>query len=129
MTDKKLLPPIFPVEAAILNRLRQVAHLDALGAFQVGDGAGNFQDAVVGTGGEAEPLHGGLQDGEAGGVGHGELMQQLGVHLGVAMDALVDGEPLRLHLTGGDDPLAHGGARLAGLPLGYLLERKRLRHL
>ena len=32
-----------------------------LGAFEVGDGAGHFKDAVVGAGGEALLLHGALE--------------------------------------------------------------------
>ena len=37
--------------------------------------AGDFQDTVIGTGGEAETLHGGFEDGEAGSVGNGVLME------------------------------------------------------
>lgn len=42
---------------------------------QVGYRAGDFQDTVIGTGGEAETLHGGFKDGEAGSVGNGVLME------------------------------------------------------
>lgn len=68
-------PPILPIQAPILYRLRQMPDLDALGAVQVRYRAGDFQDTVVGTGGEAEALHGGFEDGEAGSVGNGVLVE------------------------------------------------------
>ena len=50
-------------------------YLDPLGSAQVRYRAGDFQDTVIGTGGEAETLHGGFEDGEAGSVGNGVLME------------------------------------------------------
>jgi hypothetical protein len=37
-----------------LDGFAEVLGLDGGGGFQIGDGAGYFQDAVVGAGGEAE---------------------------------------------------------------------------
>ena len=59
----------------ILYRLRQMPDFDMFRIIQVGYRAGDFQDTVIGTGGEAETLHGGFEDGEAGSVGNGVLME------------------------------------------------------
>ena len=67
--------PILPIQTPILYRLRQMPYLDPLGSVQVRYRAGDFQDTVIGTGGEAETLHGGFEDGEAGSVGNGVLME------------------------------------------------------
>ena len=39
-----------PVEAAVLDRFEQMRRLDGVGAGEIGDGAGDFQDTVVGSG-------------------------------------------------------------------------------
>ena len=59
----------------ILYCFRQMPHLNTFRIIQVGYRAGDFQDTVIGTGGEAETLHGGFEDGEAGSVGNGVLME------------------------------------------------------
>ena len=41
-----------PVEAAVLDGFEEVRCFDAIGAGKVGDGAGDFEDAVIGAGGE-----------------------------------------------------------------------------
>ena len=68
-------PPILPIQTPILYRLRQMPDFDVYRIIQVGYRAGDFQDTVIGTGGEAETLHGGFEDGEAGSVGNGVLME------------------------------------------------------
>ena len=67
--------PILPIQTPILYSLRQMPYLDPLGSVQVRYRAGDFQNTVVSTGGEAETLHGGFEDGEAGSVGNGVLME------------------------------------------------------
>ena len=47
-----------PVEAAVLDRFEQVRGSDGLGAGEVGDGARDLEDAVVGAGGQMQFLHG-----------------------------------------------------------------------
>ena len=42
--------PVTAVEVAIADGLGDVVGLDALAAFEVGDGAGDLEDAAVGTG-------------------------------------------------------------------------------
>src|ERR1700735_275360 len=53
--------PIGAIEGAVLDGLAQVLGLDAGRAFQVCDGARNFQDAVVGSGRQAQALNSRLQ--------------------------------------------------------------------
>src|SRR5690348_5134566 len=54
-------PPQLAVEGAELDGLRDVVRGNLFAAAQVGDGAGNFQDAVVGAGAEVVFRHGQLQ--------------------------------------------------------------------
>src|SRR5690242_1708527 len=49
-----ILGPIGPVEGAILDGFSNVFGSDLRGAFEIGDGAGDFQNTVMGAG--AEPL-------------------------------------------------------------------------
>src|ERR1700722_10726041 len=53
--------PVRTVEAAVLDGFGDVFGLDRVGAFEVGDGAGDFQDAVVGAGAEALLGHGAFE--------------------------------------------------------------------
>ena len=86
---------------------------DVGGALEVGDGAGDFEDAVVGPRGHIHALHGVAKFLQAGGVGLGVFVQQGRGHLGVAVDAGFVLEAAFLEHPGGDDALADGGARLA----------------
>ena len=56
-------------------------------AAEVGDGAGDFEDAVVGSRAHVHAGDGLAQLGHALGVGLGVLVQQRGGHLGVAVHA------------------------------------------
>ena len=47
------LCPVGAVQGAILDGFAQMLRCDVLGGFEVGDGAGHFQDTVVGTGRKA----------------------------------------------------------------------------
>ena len=42
--------PIIPIQTPILHRLRQVFGADYLGMIEIGDGARDFQNTVVGAG-------------------------------------------------------------------------------
>ena len=44
------LSPIAPIQIAVADGFGDVVTLHLLAAFKVSDGAGNFQDAAVGTG-------------------------------------------------------------------------------
>lgn len=49
-----------PVQRPVLDAFRHVRHLDPVLTGQVGDGASQLEDAVVGAGGEPEALDGGF---------------------------------------------------------------------
>ena len=67
-----------PIEGAVLDRLGDVGGGDGVGAGEVGDGAGDLEDAGVGAGGEAEPVGDELQHPVAGGVRLAELPDEAG---------------------------------------------------
>lgn len=52
-------PKVSPIQRPVLHRLGYVRGVDSLAPREVGDGAGDFEDAVVGAGGEAEAFDGG----------------------------------------------------------------------
>ena len=56
------------VEASILNGFEDVIALYSFGDGEIGDGAGDFEDAVVGAGGKRELLHRLLEQIAEGGV-------------------------------------------------------------
>ena len=65
--------------------------------FQVGDGSGDFEDAVVGPGGEAQALHGHLEQALGLGTRGAVLLDEPGRHVGVGVDAgFVETLPLDL---------------------------------
>jgi hypothetical protein len=79
---------------------------DGGGGFEVGDGAGDLEDAVVGAGAEALLLHGALE--EALGVG-GQLAEGadlLGGHLGVSKDGSTWGAGRAFGADGGFEEAA-----------------------
>jgi hypothetical protein len=123
--------PVAAVEGAVLDGFGDVGNGDGGSGFEVGDGAGDFEDAVVGAGAEALLLHGALE--QALGVG-GELAEGadlLGGHLGVGEDGSGAGRTGRvswargwldfvfeetgvLELAGGEDAGADLGGTLGG---------------
>lgn len=78
------------------------------------DGAGDLQDATVGTGGEGETLHRHAKHIHACFVGLGEEVNHALAHLGIAVDALVVLVSLGLYLSCLDDTLTNVGTRFAG---------------
>lgn len=54
--------PVSAVEGAVLDGFAEVFGSQGWGAFEVGDGARDFQDAIVGASGEAEALDGRFED-------------------------------------------------------------------
>ena len=106
------LHPRFSVEASVADGFGDVVALDVLTASEVGDGAGNLEDAFVGSGGEVEVGHCTYQQFVAWCVQLSVFVQEGGVHLGVAMDALDALETLFLNMTSLDDTLTDGGRRL-----------------
>src|SRR5688572_23764584 len=57
----RLSRPICPVQRAVAHRFRHVRWTDVFAAFEIRNGAADFQDAIVGAGGEAETLHRALE--------------------------------------------------------------------
>ena len=96
-----------------MMRAPDVVVEDVGGALEVGDGAGDFEDAVVGPRAHVHALHGVAKFFQAGGVGLGVFVQEGWGHLGVAVDAGFVLEAALLQHPGGDDALADGGAGFA----------------
>ena len=81
---------------------------DVFGTGEVGDGAGNFEDAIVGAGAEVEISHGKFEEFD-GGITEGAIGLQLArTHAGIARDGFF-GEALLLTLTSLNDAFTNGG--------------------
>ena len=93
-----------------------------MAAFEVGDGAGYFEDAVVGAGAHVHAGHGVFQLLQAGGVGFGVFVQQRRGHLGVAVDAGLILKTALLQGASSDDALADGCTGFAWGLAGHLVE-------
>lgn len=117
------LRPVASIKRSISDGFGEVHGLHVLAASQVGDGAGDLQDATVGTGGEGETLHRHAKHVHACFVGFGEEMNHALAHLGIAVDALVVLVSLGLYLSCLDDTLTNVGTRFAGGCLGDVFER------
>src|SRR6266487_5366833 len=61
-------PPNLPVQRAELDGFGDVVGGEAFGGGQVGDGAGDLEDAIVGAGAEVLLRHGQLEEVEGRGV-------------------------------------------------------------
>jgi hypothetical protein len=95
---------------------------DAVGALEVGDRAGDFEDAIVGAGAEVVFGHRVLEEGQRGVVERAVGLQLARAHPRVAGDAGSVLESLLLDVTRGDHPLANGGRRFAVALAGDVLE-------
>src|ERR1035437_3159215 len=80
-------PPILPFERRGLHRVGDVFGLDVLAPAELGDGAGDFQDPVVGAGGQGQPADDHFERLLPGGVPPAELAQTPG------RPSTVDGPP------------------------------------
>jgi hypothetical protein len=113
--------PVTAIQGAVLDGFSKVLDGDVRGAFQVGNSAGDFQDAVMSAGGEPLLLHGALQ--QALGVG-GKLAESanlLGGHLRIREDLGLargfDGgmsKPFVLPLAGSENAGANLGGAFSG---------------
>ena len=115
------------VQRAVLDGFEQVGLPDGFGLGEVGDGAGDLEDAVVGAGGQRELFHGLLEQVAHAGIERAVALDLRRGHTGVGREARA-AETDELVLAGQFDALAHGGGRLAGL-VGAQLgdgERRRL---
>ncbi len=79
----------------VLQRLCQVSGLDAITAGQVGDGAGQLEDAVIGTRRELQLVHGRAHQGAAGIIQLGKLSHLGWAHIRIAGDGASNGRSVR----------------------------------
>lgn len=70
----------------VLDGFGEVFGEDVVSLFEVGDGAGEFDEAVVGAGGEAHGGNGVAQEVFAGLVEGTELAEERGIHFGIGKD-------------------------------------------
>ena len=82
--------------------------------FQVCDGAADFENAVVGAGGEAEFGDGHFEEVFAFGVHPAEAADFPGAHVGIAEEVLLVPEPVKLKLAGGVHPFPNGFGGFSG---------------
>jgi len=105
-----------------LNGLAQVGCVDVGGGLEVGDGAGDFEDAVVGAGAEVEFVHGHAQEFDGFVVDFAMGLEQLGGHPRVATDTGAFCKPFLLNATGCNHPFADVAGGLAGMRAGEVFE-------
>lgn len=117
------LRPVASIKRSISDGFGEVHGLHVLAASQVGDGAGDLQNATVGTSREGETLHRHAKHIHASLVGLGEEVNHALAHLGIAVDALVVLVSLGLYLSCLDDTLTDAGTRFAWGSLGDVFER------
>ena len=106
--------PQLPVQTPVLDGLADVFRPDSLRALQVGDGAGDLQDAVVRPGAEAQLVDGGLQQLPARVVHLAKLPDILALHVSIGEHLPVLAEPRQLLFPGGLHPFPDPDG---GLPL------------
>ncbi len=95
---------------------------ELLCTFEIGDGARDFEDAVVGAGGEALLLHGALKQAFGVGAKFAVGADLAGGHLGVGEDLFAGLlEPGSLAVAGGHDAGANFGGAFGGGSAAQLL--------
>jgi hypothetical protein len=107
-------PSIIPVHHPVLDGFGDVAGADVFLGGQVGDGAGNFEDPVVGAGAEPELGHGCFEELLGVGADRAEFLYLPRPHLGVGVD-LSTLEAEKLPLPSASHPFPDA---LGALPLG-----------
>src|SRR5690348_362298 len=98
--------PVIAVERAVLDCFRNMHGTDGFSAVEVGDGAGDFQDAIVGARGKPQASHGALEQAVAIGREAAVFPDLSWAHLRVAIDLLAF-EALQLPLAGAHDTLTN----------------------
>ncbi len=97
-----------------MDRFADVVGEDVFGGGEVGDGAGDFEDAVVGSGAEVQLGHGHLHHAFGGFIEGAMALEELGGHAGVATDFGIFGEAVTLDDARFFHALADGGGAFAG---------------
>jgi len=80
------------IEGAVLDGLKNMMTFDFFGSGEVGEGVGDFEDAVVGAGGEVHLLHGLFEVALAFGIEGAVFADVFRVHGGVGGVAVRCGE-------------------------------------
>ncbi len=101
-----------------MDRLADVFGLDAFHPYEVGDRAGDLEDAVVGAGAELEVLHRVAEHLLGGGIERAELLDLGVTHPGIAGGFASAAEPVGLPSAGPDNTLADRERRLGWLVTG-----------
>jgi len=97
-----------------LNGFAEVVWFDRIRGVEIGDSAGNFQDAVVGASGKAEASYGVFQKFFAVRRDGALFANEARGHLGVGVRFLFGREASGLTIAGGDDTGANRGGIFAG---------------
>ena len=117
--------PIIPIQIPEIDGLAEVADLDVRAAVEVGDGAGNLQDAVVSAGGESETVHRLLQQHLPRRVNLAIFAHHPAAHLRIREQPRTSFEPLFLDFARRHHPFADVGTALRGLVGGQFLVTDR----
>lgn len=109
------LSPVATVQSPVLDGFSEVRDGQVLGTFEVGNGAGNFEDAIVGAGGKALLLHGAFEQALGVGAEFAVDANLPRVHLGIRVDFLASlVKALALAFAGGHDAGANLSRALSG---------------
>ena len=112
MQERRLHPEI-PIHGAEVDGFEWVVGGDLVVVGEVGEGAGDFEDSIVGPGGEVHLVHGVFEQVAAVVVEGGVGFHDAGRHGGVAADVRFAGKAGGLHGAGGLDGGADGFGRFA----------------
>lgn len=101
------LSPVGAVERAVLDGFAEMFGQEGFSALEVGYGARDFQDAVVGAGGEATALDGGSEELFAIGGDGAVFADELGRHLRIGVEFFFAAVALDLNSAGAQDAVTH----------------------
>jgi len=111
---RKRSGPVRAIESAVLDGFAEVFGLNGVGSVEVGYGAGDFEDAIVGARGKAEAGDGVFEKFLALCRNGAVLANETRRHLRVSVSFLFGRETSGLAITRGDDAGTDGGGIFAG---------------
>ena len=106
--------PELSIEAAVLDGLSDMGGVDLGGVGEIGDGASDSEDAIIGACAEVEIFHGVAEEVEGFFTESAVLFEQARLHGGVVVDAGMGAETFDLALSSGDDATPNGGRIFSG---------------
>ena len=118
------LCPKCSVEGTILDGFTDMVRLNVIAGFKIGDGASDFEDAIIGTGAELELIHGHAEEAFGFDVEFAEGFLLFGTHSRIAANrhTATGGEAVLLGFPDGENTLAEGCGGFAQVTAGELLE-------